>query len=51
MAQNPITWEAIDAWANRTGNNPRQWELDAILGIDNAYLISTAPEVKKETKG
>lgn len=44
MALNPITWPEIDAWANRTGNNPCQWELDAITGIDEAYRISVAPE-------
>ena len=50
MAMNPITWEAIDAWANRTGNNPRQWELDAITGIDAAFMVSMAPETPPKGK-
>ena len=48
MGMNPITWEAIDAWANRTGNHPRQWELDAITGIDDAYMVAHAPESKEK---
>ena len=47
MALNPITWADIDAWANRTGNNPRQWELDAIIGIDGAYRAANASESKE----
>jgi len=48
----PISWEAVDAWASRTKNNPRQWELDALCRIDNAYLVANAPEKPKakETK-
>ena len=48
MSMNPITWESIDAWANRTGNNPHQWELDALTGIDDAFMTANAPEPPKE---
>lgn len=47
---NPISWLEIAAWSQLTGNCPRQWELDALTGIDSAYLTVNAPEVKKETK-
>lgn len=50
MGMNPITWPEIDAWANRTGNNPKQWELDAITGIDMAFITINTP-APKPSKG
>jgi hypothetical protein len=44
MAMNPITWTEIDAWARLKGIRPKQWELDALTGIDAAYLVAHAPK-------
>jgi hypothetical protein len=44
MAMNPITWPDIDAWSRLTGIKPRQWELDALTGIDDAYRAEMAPK-------
>lgn len=43
MALNPITWLDMQAWSQMTGIKPLQWELEAISGIDNAFLLSHAP--------
>lgn len=40
MTVNPITWGDIGEWSRLTGNRPRQWELDAIIGMDNAFRAS-----------
>jgi len=34
----PITWEAIDAWARRTDRDPMPWEVTAIKQIDAAWI-------------
>lgn len=44
MMMNPITWTEIDAWARLKGIRPKQWELDALTGIDAAYLAEYAPK-------
>ncbi len=41
MGPNPITWEAIQAWAQLTGNSPAPWEVRALRSLDAAYLAST----------
>ena len=45
MAMNPITWPDIQAWSILTGIKPKQWELEAINGIDEAFLVSTMKDV------
>lgn len=47
---NPIGWQEIAAWSQLTGNRPRQWELDALSGIDTAFLAAHAPDPPKEKK-
>jgi hypothetical protein len=43
----PITWEAIDAWARRSGIDPAPWELEILESLDAAYLKQQAAEQKK----
>lgn len=35
---NPITWQDIDAFVRRTGLSLAPWEIEAIEGIDDAFL-------------
>lgn len=42
MGLSPITWEAIDAWARRSGNDPEPWEIGVIEQMDDAYVSKIA---------
>lgn len=42
----PISWEAIDAWARRTGADPTPLELELIDAIDCAYMEQAAKDSK-----
>ena len=33
----PLSWEALDAWARRTGRNPTADECQALMLLDSAY--------------
>lgn len=46
MAMNPITWPDVDSWCNRRKLDPKQWELDAIFGIDEAFRTVMSEETK-----
>lgn len=46
MSVNPITWGDIWAWSQMTGIKPQQWELDALMVIDGAFLASIHEENK-----
>jgi len=38
MSINPLAWPQIAAWAALNRIQLREWELQAIMGIDGAYL-------------
>lgn len=46
MSMNPITWPDIDAWARLKGVRLKQWEMDALTGIDDAYRAEMIPPAK-----
>jgi hypothetical protein len=46
MAMNPITWPDIDAWARLKGITLRQWEMDALAGIDDVFRTEMTPPAK-----
>ena len=33
-----ITWQDLKAWQDMTGNKLQEWELKAILALDDAYI-------------
>lgn len=47
MALNPITWEALSAWAAFRGVTLQQWEIDALRALDSAFLESRAQQPEK----
>jgi hypothetical protein len=47
MAMNPITWPDIDAWARLKGVTLKQWEMDALTGIDDVFRIEMTPPAKE----
>lgn len=40
----PLTWEAIDAWARRTGRNPTPDECNALMLLDGAFRHPEQPD-------
>lgn len=36
LGMNGLTWQALDAWARRTGRNPTPAEADGLFAIDTA---------------
>lgn len=43
---NPLDWEKVMGWERRTGARLRDWELEALFKVDDAYLAETAAAVK-----
>jgi len=50
---NPISWQEIDAWANRRKLNPSQWEIDALISLDSIrvdlFYAANKPEQEEQT--
>lgn len=38
----PIGWEAAGAWARLLRIDPRPWEIEIIMAIDDAFLAARA---------
>ena len=47
MTVNPITHQEIDAWGRLRGIRPLVWELEALFGIDGAFMAHIAEESKR----
>lgn len=46
MAANPISYQEMLAYSRMTGDTLAAWEVEAINGIDGAYLASVYDEQK-----
>ena len=49
LGMNPVTWATIDAWARRTGQDPRREEIDALFALD-AVMRSPRKEATSALK-
>lgn len=51
FGQSPLSYLEIDAWSRLTKTKLDQWELKAIIEIDNAFIASIAKEKADKPNG
>ncbi len=42
MAQSAVTWQEIDAYCNRSGNDLNYWECDQLIKMSRAYVSAVS---------
>lgn len=50
FGENPLSYAEIECWCRLTGIVLEQWELQALVGIDGAYLQERAKEAERKSK-